>query len=311
MKYREFGKTGVKVSEIGFGGASISGEGRGYGFGGISEDDSIALLKEAFDRGINLFDTAPIYGFRTSEIRMGKAFKNMRDKVFLVSKCGIDWHENKRVDMNNSPEVTQKMLEQSLRDLQTEYIDLYMVHWPDERVDIRKTVEVLEKAQREQKIKYIGLCNTNESEIKLAKEVATIDAFQSEFCLTNQVARDNLFPFIGESAFMSWGTFDKGILTGRVTKGRKYDDDDCRKWASWWKEKDILEKLEKVDKLNEYLKDKDYSLINCALGFNLSFKNLSTALCGVRSSEQLDSLIKAYENLPSSSDIEQFREFFL
>ncbi len=311
MKYRKLELTGVEVSELGFGGASISGEGRGYGFGKITEDESIALLHEALDLGINLFDTAPIYGFRTSEIRIGKALKDRREKAFIISKCGIDWHDNGRVDMNNSPKVTQKMLEQSLRDLQSEYIDLYMVHWPDARVDIRETLEVLSRAQREGKIKFIGLCNTNQEEIKLASEVAKIDAYQSEYSLTNQIADTNLLPHIGEAGFMSWGTFDKGILTGRVTRERKYEDEDCRKSAPWWKQADVMEKLDKVDKLEDYIQNKDYDLINCALGFNLSNTKVSSALCGVRSSEQLHSMLAAYKNLPSDNDIQEIKELFL
>ena len=115
---------------LAFGGAAISGEGGGYGFGDISESAAIDLLKEAYDLGFTIFDTAPIYGFSLSEKRMGKAFKSMRDKVFIVSKSGVTWNESKRVDMTNDPKVARLMLEQSLRDLESDYIDLYMIHWP-------------------------------------------------------------------------------------------------------------------------------------------------------------------------------------
>jgi myo-inositol catabolism protein IolS len=232
-------------------------------------------------------------------------------RSLLVSKCGVHWHDNGRVDMNNSPEVTELMLHRSLKDLQTEQIDLYMVHWPDERVDIRKTLEVLVKAKEQDKIRFIGLCNTNRDEIEKAREVCDVDFFQSEFSLTNQSAKEDLFPFIKDKAFMSWGTFDKGILTGRVTRDRKYDDVDCRKTAPWWREEDVIRKLDKVDKLEEYLKDKEYNLIHCALGFNLNEPNLITALCGARNSEQLNSLVQAYEKLPSGEKIEEIKNFFL
>ena len=91
-------KKSVGISSIGFGGAAISGEGGGYGFGAISEKEAISLLHESLEKGMTVFDTAPIYGFGTSERRMGKAFKDRRDKAFIVSKGGITWHENKRVD---------------------------------------------------------------------------------------------------------------------------------------------------------------------------------------------------------------------
>ncbi|MBL7664836.1 MAG: aldo/keto reductase [Bacteriovoracaceae bacterium] len=312
MKYRVLGKTQLKVSEIAFGGAAISGEGGGYGFGDITEVESEKLLKAALERGINFFDTAPIYGFGLSEQRLGKAFKKMRDKVILVSKCGVTWHENKRVDMNNSAKVTQKMLEQSLRDLQTDYIDLYMVHWPDARVDIRETVEVLAKAQMQNKIRYIGLCNTFEEDYHKASEVAEISVFQSEFSLTQSAVESNLFPLCEKNniGFMSWGTLDKGILTGRVIEERKFDASDCRSWAPWWNKKEVLVKVEKVKKLKAFLQDKDYDLLTSALAYNLSFKNVSSAICGVRNLGQLESLLEAHSQVEKVA-VAKVKEFFL
>lgn len=295
---------------IAFGGAAISGEGGGYGFGDISETTSIDLLHEAYEGGIRIFDTAPIYGFGMSEIRMGKAFKNNREKVFLVSKCGVTWHENKRVDMNNDPVIAQKMLEQSLRDLQSDYIDLYMVHWPDARVDIRKTMEVLSKAKHQGKIKHIGLCNTNLQELDLAFEIDRVEVVQSEFNLfTNKFVSENLFPYLKEKniSFMSWGTLDKGIITGRVDAERKtYDASDCRSWAPWWKQADNSEKFEAMKKIWPLLDKNHRTGLELALAYNLSYPELSIALCGAKSSEQLQSLLKAAKKLPENDELAEY-----
>ena len=180
MQYRRLGKSGGKVSAIGLGGASISGEGGGYGFGEISESLAIDLIRYSYEKGINLFDTAPLYGKGLSEQRLGKALKEVREEVFIVSKCGLTWKPSGRVDHTNDPRVCQRMLEQSLRDLQSDYMDLYMVHYPDPKFDIRVTLEVLARAQREGKIGLIGLCNTNETELALAEEVADIAIIQNE-----------------------------------------------------------------------------------------------------------------------------------
>lgn len=295
---------------IAFGGAAISGEGGGYGFGEISENDSIDLLLEAVEGGIKIFDTAPIYGFGTSEIRMGKAFKNIREKVFLVSKCGVTWHENKRVDMNNDPKISQKMLEQSLRDLNTDFIDLYMVHWPDARVDIRKTMEVLSKAKHEGKIKHIGLCNTNLDELNKAFEIDRVEVVQSEFNLfTHNFVREQLFPYLTEKSisFMSWGTLDKGIITGRVDEKRKtYDKSDCRSWAPWWKDADNSAKFEAMKKLWPVLDKNHHTGLELALAYNLSYSELSVAICGAKSSDQLQSLLKAVRNLPKNEELQEY-----
>ncbi|MGI4993407.1 aldo/keto reductase [Halobacteriovorax sp. GFR7] len=286
-----------QFGQFAFGGASISGEGAGYGFGDISKEDSISLLQYAFDRGVKIFDTAPIYGFGESEKRIGEAFKNNREKVFIVSKSGVTWHENKRVDMTNDPVVTQRMIEQSLRDLNTDYIDLYMVHWPDERVDIRKTLEVIAKAKHEGKIKHIGLCNTTPEEFKLASEIDKIEVIQSQFNFFEQDVKNDIFPIVKSEdiSFMSWGTLDKGILTGRVTKDRKFDKSDCRSWAPWWKAMDKESRYDIVARMQPALEEHGITGLDFAIHFNLSHDELSTILCGARNHGQLDGVLNSLE----------------
>lgn len=296
---------------IGFGGGAISGEGAGYGFGDITKDKSVELLKYAFERGYRLFDTAPIYGFGESERRIGEAFKNIREKVFIVTKSGVTWGENKRVDMTNDPSVTRRMLESSLKDLNTEYIDLFMIHWPDEKVDIRRAIEVLAKAKLEGKIKHIGLCNTFKDDLLKAQSVAPIEAIQSQFNFFEQGAKEDIFPLCLEHniSFMSWGTLDKGIITGRVTKERKFDATDCRSWAPWWKSIDKDSRFKVMEKINKKLQEYGYTPVQFALSFNLSHPEITNLLCGARNIEQVDSLIKAYSQPISKNHLASILEF--
>ncbi len=290
---------------LAFGGAAVSGEGGGYGFGNISEGEAIELLKLSFEKGFRIFDTAPIYGFGLSELRIGKAFKDMRDKVFLVSKSGVTWHENKRVDMTNDPLVTARMLDQSLRDLNSDYIDLYMIHWPDDRVDIRRPLEVLSKAKAQGKIKHIGLCNTNLDDLEKSFEIDRIEVVQSEFNFFQNSIKDSIFPYLKKHniSFMSWGTLDKGILTGRVNESRKFEASDCRSWAPWWKNADNKSKFQTMNKIMPLLEKYNLSGLELAIGHNLSFPEVSVALCGARNIEQLQSIFKALEKLPSKEMI--------
>jgi aryl-alcohol dehydrogenase-like predicted oxidoreductase len=279
-----------------FGGASVSEEGGGYGFGKCIEP-AREIIDYAVSNGVTVFDTAPIYGFGTSEINLGNALKDVREKVKIISKSGVHWHENKRVDMSNDPKVTQLMLEDSLRRLNSEYIDLYMIHWPDDKVDIRFTLEVLTKAQHEGKIKHIGLCNTNIEDYTKALEVAKIDVIQSELSVFNHSVNEWAENFIEECSFMSWGTFDKGILTGRVSKEREqaknYDESDCRKSAPWWNQKDVLAKVDKVKSLNQLWNEKDLTLLEGALSFNLSHDFCDMALMGAKSIKDWDTILNA------------------
>ena len=309
MKQRKLGSLDFQVSPVSFGGAGISSEGRGYSFGYISEKDAIALLRKAYDQGINLFDTAPIYGHGVSETRIGKAFRDIREKVCIVSKSGVTWDESGQITRTNDPAVAQRMLEQSLRDLKTEYIDLYMIHWPDAEVDIRIPMEVLGKARDQGKVLHIGLCNTHVEDLEKTQEVAPIVVVQSQFSLFETGAREALFPYLRENqiGFMSWGTLDRGIITGHVTLDRAYDKYDARRRAPWsalvWKEDVVKRKLEAMEEIGTILEG--HSRLELALGSVLRHPEVSTALCGIRTEEQLDSMIAACRNLPGESLLDQ------
>lgn len=289
------------ISKLALGGAALSGQAGGYGFGEVGEGSAESLVKHAFEAGINIFDTAPIYGFNTSEIRLGKYVKNFRDDILLVSKSGITWHNTKRVNLTNDAKTTQDMLHESLKNLQTEYIDLYLIHWPDPRVDIRIPMEVLAKAKEKGKIRHIGLCNTNNDDLALAKEIEEISVLQSE-CNLFQNQLENLHR--NNEFLMGWGTLDKGILAGTVTAGRKFSAEDARSWAPWWKKSNWREKVTKVA---DFQKEFKLDIFDVALAYSLN--NTSTSIAGFKNIDQLTRLLSALE---SSKDYkpEDYLEFF-
>jgi myo-inositol catabolism protein IolS len=268
------------VPAITFGGAALSGEGGGYGFGNMSEKEAETLLKGAWELGMTLYDTAPIYGFGLSEIRLGKY---LPQEAKIISKSGVDWHESKRVNMTNAPAVTERMLHESLKRLNRDVIDIYMIHWPDARTDIRGPLEVLKRAQEKGLIKDIGLCNTNMNDLVKAREICDVKVLQSELNLFNQ----NSFKEVGEewknSLSMGWGTLDKGILSGRVLKDRKFSSDDARSWAPWWNKKEVLKKIERTEKLKQILDEYHIPLPAFCIHYSLSYFGLSTCLVGLKS----------------------------
>lgn len=289
MKYVE--KLNRPISRLCFGGAAISGEGAGYGFGEISDTKAIDLLLAAYDSGINIYDFAPIYGFNKAESRAGTAFKQIREKVALVSKCGVDWHPNGRVNMSNAPETALKMLDQSLKNFQSDYIDIYLVHWPDPRVDIRRTLEPLYTAKEKGKIRHLGLCNSNSDELKLAKEVAPIEVIQGELNFWRHQEFEDLQSELEEGVLtMGWGTYDKGILAGTVTSDRVFHKDDCRSWAPWWKKSDWKKRADFVSKAMERFRLGPEELSYFSLLF--SQEEVDCSLVGMRHQGQLEQNIK-------------------
>lgn len=268
-----------------FGGASLSGEAGGYGFGKIEAPE--ALLEYAFERGIEYYDTAPVYGFSESEKTLGEFSTGRREKVKFVSKSGVSWHNTKRINMTNDPKVTLSMLEQSLKDLRSDYIDVYMIHWPDKKVDIRFPMEVLAKAQLQGKIHKVGLCNTTKEDITFANEVANIEVIQAECNLFN-----NHFESLelNNETTMGWGTLDKGILAKSVTKDRIFSKEDARSWALWWKKSNWKEKVEAVKSLEERFK---LNIFETALAYSKGHVDLS--IVGMKTKSHVDSILETYE----------------
>lgn len=280
MIYKELPNIDRPIPAVIFGGAAISGEGGGYGFGKMSGAEAESLIKAAWEQGITFFDTAPIYGFGLSEERLGEFLP--RD-AFVITKSGVDWHPSNRVNMTNDPAITEKMLHESLKRLKRDCIDLYMVHWPDSRVDIRLPLEVLVKAQKAGKIKHIGLCNTNLEDLTKASELCSVTALQSELNLFNQAPFMDLGSEWKDKFSMSWGTFDKGILSGRVDEKRQFDREDCRSWAPWWNRKELSSKINRVHELKRILSDYGISLTDFCLQFNLSYIGVTSCLIGLKS----------------------------
>lgn len=308
MSYKMVTKNMTKytIGKIGFGGASLSGEGGGYGFGTVS--DPIELIHQAIDSGIKLFDTAPIYGFGKSEEVLGHAIKGQREKLHVVSKSGVSWHPTKRVNMTNDPAVARSMLETSLKTLNTEYIDIYMVHWPDPNIDIRYPLEVLENAKNQGKIKSIGLCNTNKEDLLKALEVCNIEFLQSECNLFNNPLSE--FKEIIEKekiTTMGWGTFDKGILAGSVKLDSVFEKSDARSWAPWWKKGNWKEKVRKVDAIEKNL---SVSIKEIALSYSL--ETVDIALCGFKKNTHLeftkDLLVNPVESELIRKVLNEFRD---
>ncbi len=290
------------ISKITFGGASISGEGGGYGFGTMSEGDAERVLKKAWESGITLFDTAPIYGFGLSEERLGRYLPK---EARIITKSGVDWHDTKRVNMTNDKAVTEKMLNQSLKRLQREVIDIYMIHWPDARVDIREPLEVLIKAQKAGKISQIGLCNTNLEDLTKAEELCEISVIQSELNLFNQESFLQLNDTWKNKLSMSWGTFDKGILSGRVTRERKFAAADCRSWAPWWNKKEVLQKIDRTTELKKILDEYEITLAEFCLHYNLNYFGISTCLIGLKTEEDVVQMCSALQRNVMRERIEE------
>jgi myo-inositol catabolism protein IolS len=289
-----------------FGGASISGEGKGYGFGPCSEKEAETLLCAAFEHGVRYFDTAPIYGYGLSEERIGRY---LPPEARIITKGGIDWHPSGRVNLCNSPQTIVKMVEASLKRLGRS-IFCYMIHWPDPRFPTAVALEVLLPYQNRGDILHLGLSNPDWDELPTLLSQFPIRYLQLEGnFLTPQIKErisfcrklQNNLDGTKDLVLQSWGTLKKGILTGRVHSKRHYPPEDARSWAPWWKSMPLAELLVQARPLLEQARQQGRPPAHLAMEYNFKELGFDQVIVGPRSVTDLRELVNYFSD--SSADV--------
>ena len=214
MQYRRLGQTDLQISAVGLGGWALGG---GTDWGPCEEQAARETVAAALDAGITLIDTAPIYG--QSEVFIGRALQGRRQQAVLAGKCGLvkngSW-----TDHDLRPQTIIRQLEESLTRLQTDYLDLYQIHYPDPNIPLEAALETLVRLQKQGKIRYIGVCNVGEKELRQAAAVCQVASVQNEFSLLHPQKGLSVLPACRELGigFMGYGTLCGGILSGKYRK---------------------------------------------------------------------------------------------
>ncbi|WP_127076582.1 aldo/keto reductase [Rhodomicrobium lacus] len=228
METIAIGKSGIETSRIALGTWAIGG----WMWGGTDEAQSIATIRAAVDRGITLIDTAPVYGFGRSEEIVGKALAEggLRDKVQIATKCGLNWRDGK-VWRDARPERIRREIEDSLRRLRTDVIDLYQVHWPDHETPFEDTARVLEDLRRDGKIRAIGVSNYAPAEMDSFRKAAQLDAVQPPYNLFEREIEADVLPYAERNGLtvLAYGALCRGLLSGRMKADTAFDGDDLRR----------------------------------------------------------------------------------
>ncbi len=240
MKYKKVKKIEEEISVIGLGCWAFAGE---KWWNKTDDKNSINIIREAIDNGVNLFDVAAIYGLGHSEEVLGKAIKGYdRSKLLINSKCGLVWDENNNVYNNLKKESLLKEINESLQRLDTDYIDIYQLHWPDPNTPIEETLEALQIIKDSGKIKYVGVTNYSLKETK--KIMKTIDIV-SQQGLYNMLERNpktyhainldyrtekEILPYVEEQgqAFFPYSPLFQGLLAGEWDRNIKFSKNDVR-----------------------------------------------------------------------------------
>ncbi len=252
--------------------------------------NSIRTIKSALDRGINIIDTAPVYGFGHSEEIVGRALSGRRQNVVIATKVGLDWNDGKPF-RNASKARIAKEIEDSLRRLRTDVIDIYQVHWPDPNTPIAETAEALGALYKAGKIRAIGVSNFNTAQMEAFRAVAPLHTAQPPYNLFEREAEKDVLPYCRDQkiATLAYGSLCRGLLSGRMKADTSFTGDDLRRNDPKFQPLRFQQYLDAVARLDAFAR-KNYGkrVLHLAVRWVLDKQPLSIALWGARHPDQLD-----------------------
>ncbi|WP_138294633.1 MULTISPECIES: aldo/keto reductase [unclassified Clostridium] len=288
MRYKRLGKTDMNVSVVTVGTWAIGGA----GWGDVDRNDSIKAIRAMLDNGVNFIDTAPVYGRGYSEEVVGDAISGLkRDDFYIATKVGLTWQgEDDPIVRNNGRENIFREIDLSLKRLKTDYVDLYIVHWPDFKTDPAETMGALTDLVKAGKIRNIGVSNYDEQMILDAEKYGVVGAIQPPYSMVNRSA-EKLMKFCKERDIgtMTYGSLGAGILTGAIRELPNWDPSDTRlNFYDYFKEpkfSKIQQLLKVMDKIAEA-----HNAPVAQVTVNWSTQNpiVDTALMGVRNPREAD-----------------------
>jgi aryl-alcohol dehydrogenase-like predicted oxidoreductase len=288
MEYAQISGTEIKVSRIALGTWAIGG----WMWGGTDERESIRTIHAAIGRGINLIDTAPVYGFGRSEEIVGKAIAEYgrRDKVVIATKVGLEWRDG-GVFRNSSRARIFREVEDSLRRLGTTYIDIYQVHWPDPLVPIKETAETMLQLYRSGTIRAIGVSNYSPQQMNLFREVAPLHTDQPPCNLFEREIGRDVLPYLRQNKISAlvYGSLCRGLLSGKMNPDTKFTGDDLRKVDPKFQPPRYAQYLKAVEALDRFA-EKRYGkrVMDLAVRWALDQPGVTAALWGARHPDQLE-----------------------
>ncbi|MDD6172719.1 MAG: aldo/keto reductase [Elusimicrobia bacterium] len=282
--------------------------GAGKDWGPADKSECIKAVHAALSAGVNLIDTAPIYGNYRAELLTGEALKGRRDKVILATKCGLKPGE-RAVSFDLSAKAVRKEAEDSLKRLQTDYIDIYLIHWPDRNTPLEETFGEFEKLKKEGKIRTFGLCNFDETLLLRAKQITEADFVQNEYSLLKRNEAPLKFCEENKSVFMAYGALGGGILSG------KYKKEPCLPRCSvksffyrYYKGEAFLKSQKAADVLKETANKHKATTAQAALNFVLAQSPRAVVLFGARNAKQAEENASAANWQFTQEDLDYINE---
>jgi aryl-alcohol dehydrogenase-like predicted oxidoreductase len=316
MEYRQFSNSNLKVSAITFGAWAIGG----WLWGGADRNDALDAIDAAIDAGMTTIDTAPVYGFGQSEEIIGKAIKGKRDKLQILTKYGLSWNGTKgqfyfkstsndgkpvEIYRYSNKESIIKECEFSLKNLGTDYIDLYQIHWSDPTTPIQETMEAMDMLIKQGKVRYAGVCNFDENLVAETLKYFPIISDQVPYSMVNRDIETKLIPYCLKSniGILAYSPLQRGILTGKIQKGYDFKTGDTRPLTPYYKEPNLSHILDFIETIRPIAETHRATVGQVVINWTIQQPCVTSALVGARNRAQVSDNIKALDFMLTKEEL--------
>jgi aryl-alcohol dehydrogenase-like predicted oxidoreductase len=297
METKPLGKSDLLITPVGFGAWAVGGGGWQFGWGEQDDSQSIAAIRRAIDLGMNWIDTAAVYGLGHSEEIVSKAVEGLSERPYIFTKCSLVWDSDGTIIHSLKRDSIRKEVEDSLKRLRVEAIDLYQIHWPDPDAEIEEGWTTLVELKREGKVRYIGVSNFDVAQMKRAQAIAPIDSLQPPYSLIHPEVEDEILPYCDANhiGVIVYSPMMSGLLSGRMTRERiaNFPDDDWRSKSEDFQEPRLSRNLQLAELLRNIGSRHGRSAGEVAIAWTLRLPAVTGAIVGARGPEQVEGIIGA------------------
>ncbi|MGB0125072.1 MAG: aldo/keto reductase [Silvibacterium sp.] len=294
---RQLGNSDLHPTPIGYGAWAIGGGNWEFAWGAQDDDESVNTIKRALDAGINWIDTAAIYGLGHSEEVVAKALRSSGKRPYIFTKCSMRWDADRQIYHSLKAASLEEELEQSLRRLNVETIDLYQIHWPNPEGEIEEGWETLARFQKQGKVRYLGVSNFNVAQLRRVQKIAPVTSLQPPYSLVNRGIEAEILPFCERNhiGVINYSPMVSGLLTGKMTAERiaKMPADDWRKRSANFNEPKLSRNLKLVELLREIGDQHGVEPGVVAVAWTLRERAVTAAIVGARRPDQVDGILPA------------------
>jgi aryl-alcohol dehydrogenase-like predicted oxidoreductase len=309
LETREFGKTGMEITVIGFGSWAIGGSGWAAAWGQQDDDEAVGSIRRAVELGMNWIDTAAVYGIGHSEELVARALKDVSERPYVFTKCSLVWDENGEVHNVLEKESVKRECEASLRRLQADVIDLYQIHWPNPEEDIEEGWSALAELKDEGKVRHIGVSNFDVPQMERIQGIAPVETLQPPYNMLNRGIEEDILPYCAEQdiGVIVYSPMRSGLLAGKMTRERVQNlpSDDWRRNSSDFQEPRLSRNLKLVELLRAIGEQHGRSPAEVAIAWTLRHPSVTAAIVGGRRPDQVDGIIGAAEFRLSEDELEE------